>query len=78
MDTQDFLIFLYSFIFFLAGVLCSYGFIRIRKRYDGEITVFEDELGSKTFSIDLGDEDPWNLDKKKRVTFKINTEHEIS
>lgn len=78
MDTQDYLLFLTSFIFFLLGCFFSYLLVRFRRRYDGEIEVVEDAVGVKTFSISLDDEDPWNLDRKKRVVFKIKSTSELS
>lgn len=76
-DTQDYLPFLASFIFFLLGILCAYLYIKIKRKYVGEIEVTEDTFGNKTFTISLED-DPWNLDRNTSVLFKIKSSQSSS
>lgn len=40
-------------------------------KYDGIMDVIEDAEGAKTVSLNL-DSDPYDLDKKKDVTFKVD------
>lgn len=69
-DIPAYLLFLFSVLIYILGFAAGYFFRRLIK-YDGAIEVLTDEDGAKTFTINLANEDPWELDKKKRVVFKI-------
>lgn len=56
-------------ICFIVGVMVG----RLKKKYDGVINVLEDEDGWKKFQLEPFDDDLYNLDKKKSLTFKVES-----
>lgn len=40
-------------------------------KYDGALVVEEDNEGKKTFNLELHTDDPYALDRKKEIVFKV-------
>lgn len=62
----------------VVGVLCfftgvGFGLYRLFFRSEGILDVRTDQNGSKTVTLDLGDSDPYDLDKSKYVVFRVRS-----
>lgn len=70
MDIPAYLLFLFSALIYILGLIAGYFLARWRRRYVGDIEVEKNAEGGKRFSLVLAI-DPEELDQHKEVTFHI-------